>query len=78
MEHKNPEIREAAKLLKAKLEKLDEKRAILRAPELIALFDRIKTLPAGKARAEFGKEANSLKAELEKLVRESTVTGQVA
>lgn len=71
MEYKNPEIAKDAKLLKEKFEKLEEKRAILRAPELGALYERIKTLPAGKARAEFGREVNVLKAELESLVKKS-------
>ena len=71
MEYKSPEVKKAAQQLKAKFEKLENKRAILRAPELGALYDRIKTLPAGKARAEFGKEVNTLKSELKKLIRES-------
>lgn len=70
MEYRNPEVVKVAKQLKAKFEKLEDKRVILRAPELGALFDRIKTLPAGKQRAEFGREVNALKAELEKLVRQ--------
>lgn len=70
MEYKNPEIIKAAKQLKEKFEKLDEKRAILRAPELLALYERIKTLPQDK-RANFGKEVNALKTELESLVAES-------
>ncbi|HEY5549952.1 MAG TPA: phenylalanine--tRNA ligase subunit alpha [Candidatus Saccharimonadales bacterium] len=68
MVYKNPEIREAARRLKAKFDKLDDKPVILRAPELQALFDHIKTLPAGKARAEFGREVNQLKQELENLI----------
>jgi phenylalanyl-tRNA synthetase alpha chain len=71
MEYQNPEIRKAAGQLKKKFEALDDKRAILRAPELGALYDRIKELPAGEARASFGKEANSLKSELETMVRDS-------
>lgn len=71
MEYKNPEVVKVAKQLKDKLEKLEDKRAILRAPELGALYERIKTLPAGKKRAEFGREVNALKAELESLVKKS-------
>jgi phenylalanyl-tRNA synthetase alpha chain len=67
MEYKNREVRAAAKQLKQKFEKLEDKRAILRAAELQALFDRIKTLPA-KERAAFGKELNQLKNELESLI----------
>lgn len=73
MEYKVPEVRQAAKQLKLKLEKLEDKRAILRAPELLALFDRLKTLPE-KERAGFGKEINKLKAELQELVRQSQVS----
>ncbi len=68
MTHKNAEVASAAKKLLAKLDNLDNKRAILREPELAALFDRLKTLPAGKGRAEFGKEVNSLKKNLENLI----------
>ncbi|MDO8591634.1 MAG: phenylalanine--tRNA ligase subunit alpha [bacterium] len=77
MEYKNPEIAKVAKTLKAKFEKLEDKRAILRAPELGALYEHIKTLPAGKARGEFGREVNALKAELEKLIRK-TVTSNLS
>src|SRR3989344_2319894 len=74
MAYSNKEVRSAAKVLHEKLEKLEDKRAILKAPELGALYDRIKTLPAGKARAEFGREVNSLKAELEGLIKRSLST----
>lgn len=68
MEYKNPDVVKVVKQLKAKFDKLEDKRAILRSPELGALFERIKTLPTGKARADFGKEVNKLKQELEALV----------
>src|SRR3989344_4801155 len=74
MSYSNKEVRSAAKVLQQKLEKLEDKRAILKSPELGALYDRIKTLPAGKARAEFGQEVNSLKAELEGLIRKNLGT----
>ena len=70
MEYKNREIREAAKQLRSKFEKLEDKRAVLRDPELLALFDSIKNLPV-KERAGFGKEVNALKTELEELVKKS-------
>jgi phenylalanyl-tRNA synthetase alpha chain len=76
MEYKIPEIRKAAELLKSKLDKLEDKRAVLRAPELAALYEQIKLLPAGEARAKFGKEVNSLKAELEEMVRDSQKPAQ--
>jgi phenylalanyl-tRNA synthetase alpha chain len=71
MEYENSEVAKAAKTLREKFEALDDKRSILRAPELAALYDRIKELPAGKPRAEFGQEVNKLKSELEKLVKAS-------
>lgn len=69
MSYKNAEIAEVAAKLKTKLDKLEDKRTILRALELGALYARIKELPAGKPRAEFGQEVNALKAELEELVK---------
>lgn len=72
MEYKNKEIASAAKTLQKKLESTDDKRSVLRAPELTALYTQLKTLPAGKARADFGKEVNALKSELEKLAKESS------
>lgn len=71
MVYSNKEVQAVAKVLHEKLRKLDDKRAILRASELGALYKRIKTLPSGKARAEFGKEVNALKAELESLIKKS-------
>jgi phenylalanyl-tRNA synthetase alpha chain len=73
MEYKNPEVLRAAKALREKFESLDDKRLILRAPELSALYVRIKELPAGKPRAEFGQEVNRLKTELEKMVKSALV-----
>jgi phenylalanyl-tRNA synthetase alpha chain len=75
MSYKNPEIAKVAKTLLEKFEKLEDKRSILHAPELGALYERIKTLPADK-RASFGKEVNQLKAELEEFVRK-TVTSNL-
>ena len=74
MEYKIPEIRKAAERLKNKLQKLEDKRTILRAPELAGLYDQIKELPAGETRAKFGKEVNQLKNDLEELVRQSQKT----
>jgi phenylalanyl-tRNA synthetase alpha chain len=71
MEYRNPDIARAAKQLKAKFEQLDDKRSILRSPELAALYDQIKEIPSGEPRASFGKEANALKEELEEMVRAS-------
>jgi len=71
MAYAHREIETAAKKLKERFDKLDDKRAILRAPELTALYEQIKTFPAGKPRADFGQEVNALKTELEDLVRQS-------
>lgn len=76
MEYQNPEVIKAAKALMKKFESLDDKRAVLRAPELAALYDRIKLLPAGAARAAFGKEVNQLKQELQSLVLTATSNKQ--
>jgi phenylalanyl-tRNA synthetase alpha chain len=71
MEYKDAEVAKAAKLLHKKFESLEDKRAVLRAPELTGLYKRIKELPAGEARAKFGQEVNKLKTELEALVKQS-------
>jgi phenylalanyl-tRNA synthetase alpha chain len=68
MEYKNSEVAKVAKQLKRKFEEIEDKRAILRAPELAALFERIKTL-SPKDRADFGQEVNKLKNELEDMVK---------
>lgn len=73
MDYKSASVREAAKTLHEKLVRANDKKSILRSPELTALYERIKTLPAGKERAEFGREVNALKTELEKAVREAGV-----
>jgi phenylalanyl-tRNA synthetase alpha chain len=73
MAYEHEEIAKAASRLKEKFEQLEDKRQILRAPELAALYDRIKELPAGQPRAEFGKEVNKLKAEIEKLLKDSQI-----
>jgi phenylalanyl-tRNA synthetase alpha chain len=67
MDYKHEEVLAAAKQLKEKLASLNDKRTILRAPELGALYQLIKTLPPEK-RATFGQEVNQLKNELHSLV----------
>jgi phenylalanyl-tRNA synthetase alpha chain len=69
MEYQHQEVAKVAKLLLERLKTLNDKRAVLRAPELAALYDQIKVLPAGKPRAQFGQEVNRLKSELEQLVK---------
>jgi phenylalanyl-tRNA synthetase alpha chain len=63
----NPDIAHIATELKKKFETLKEKRDILKAPELKALYAHIKDVPATERRT-FGQAVNSLKEELETLV----------
>lgn len=65
MTYKIKEIAEVAEKLLAAYEK--DGSAVLRAPEIKALYERIKTLPA-EERGAFGKEVNELKQELESLI----------
>jgi phenylalanyl-tRNA synthetase alpha chain len=67
MDYKHEEVAAADKQLKERFATLEDKRAILRAPELSALYQLIKTLPAEK-RSTFGQEVNQLKNELQSLV----------
>jgi phenylalanyl-tRNA synthetase alpha chain len=67
MDYKHEEVAAAAKQLKEKLASLEDTRSILRAPELGALYESIKTLPQDK-RASFGQEVNALRSELQELV----------
>lgn len=67
MVYKNPEVVKAAAQLKVRFKKMEEKKAIRHAPELTALYRRLKTIPA-KERAEFGKEVNGLKQEIEQRI----------
>lgn len=62
-------------MLKARFAELPDKSDILKAIELKALFDELKTLPP-EQRANFGKEVNTLKSELAELVDESRVPSQ--
>lgn len=57
-------------MLKKRLAGADDKAAVLRAIELKALFDELKTLPPGE-RGAFGKEVNALRAELQELIDQS-------
>jgi hypothetical protein len=65
MSYQNPRVAKTAELLKQRLEK--DGAAVLRATELRALFDELKTLPP-EERGAFGKEVNALRAELQELV----------
>jgi hypothetical protein len=55
MSYQNPRVAETAKLLKERLKEAGNKSEILRAVELKALFDEIKTL-SPEERGPFGQE----------------------
>jgi len=67
MSYQNQKIADVAELLRSRLAETDDKASILKAAELRALYAEIPLL-ALEARAEFGKEINDLKLELEALV----------
>jgi phenylalanyl-tRNA synthetase alpha chain len=70
MSYQNPKIAAAADVLKKRLGDAQDKAEVLRATELKALFDEVKTLPPAK-RAAFGQEVNALRQELQTLVDQS-------
>lgn len=65
------DIQKTKDLLFKRLEALDDKRAILRAPELRALYGKIKDQPEDQ-RAAFGQAVNELKQELEEIISSSS------
>lgn len=67
MNYQNERISSIAQTLKDRLPELKNKQEILRATELKALYDELKTLPA-EERAAFGQEVNTLRQELQALV----------
>lgn len=70
MTYHNSKVAEFAKLLKKRLITLENKADILKAVELKALYDELKTLPA-EERGAFGKEVNALKTELRQLAADA-------
>ena len=66
------DIKKARNSLRTKFEKLDDKRQVLRDPELRALYDQIKLVDKNK-RAEFGSLVNQLKEEVESWISETKV-----
>lgn len=64
MTYQNPQIAEVAQLLNERFTGLDTKSEILRAVELKALYDQIRTLEPAE-RGPFGQELNQLRAELQ-------------
>lgn len=71
MKYTNTQVAAVAASLKKKLDGLDDKTAILRAPELRALYAQIPTLNEDQ-RASFGQEINRLKEELTDLIAKSS------
>lgn len=69
MAYQNSHIAETAELLKQRLPELANKADILRAVELKALFDELKTLPPDE-RAPFGAEVNQLRQELQGILKQ--------
>lgn len=72
MNYQNPKIAETAELLKTLMSSIENKSSIFRAAELRALNDEIKTLDPSQ-RAEFGRELNLLRQELQSLIDESPI-----
>ncbi len=70
MNYQNPKIAETAEVLKLRLDSLDNKRDILKATELRALYAEIPLLPS-QDRALFGKEINDLRSELQSIAEEA-------
>lgn len=70
MSYQYQKIAETAQLLKGRLDQMEDKGRILRAVELRALFDELKTLPP-EDRAAFGQEVNSLRQELQQIIEAS-------
>jgi len=64
MSYTNQQIAEAAEVLRKRYAELEDKSQIVKAVEIRALFDQIKTLPP-EERGVFGKEVNELKQEVE-------------
>lgn len=73
MTYSNTKIAEVAENLVARIETLDNKHDILKAIELKALFEAIKTLPPDQ-RGSFGKEVNALRQELTEAVARANIS----
>jgi phenylalanyl-tRNA synthetase alpha chain len=69
MNYRNDRINEVADALRRRFAEAEDKSEILRAVELKALFDELKTLPNDQ-KAGFGQELNALKNELQQMVAE--------
>lgn len=69
MHYQNPDIAAAAEQLSKRFAELAVKAEVLRASEFRALSDQLRILPP-EQRADFGRELNQLKAELQRQVAE--------
>ncbi len=67
MAYQNPHLAETADLLKKRFAELDNKADILKAVELKALFDELKTMPQ-EEKAGYGQAVNQLRQELVQMV----------
>ncbi len=76
MNYQNPDIARVAEELKNRLETLEDKRTVLRSPELKSLFDQLKTLPPDQ-KGMFGKEVNQLRQELEQQIENTGASNQL-
>lgn len=65
------EIQKTKELLLERLENLESKQTILRAPELRALYGKIKEQPE-EQRGAFGQAINELKQELEQQIADNS------
>ncbi|MDB5170361.1 MAG: Phenylalanine-tRNA ligase [Candidatus Saccharibacteria bacterium] len=75
MNYQNSRIAETAELLKSRLPELQNKADILKAVELRALFDELRTL-SPEEKAVFGQEMNALRGELTELVKGAQDEGE--
>jgi len=71
MNYDNPQVAETANLLRARFAELDDKRDILRAVEMKALFDGIREV-APEERSSYGQQVNQLRQELQAMVDDAT------
>ena len=69
MSYQNPHLTETADILKKRFAELEQKADILKAVELKALYDELKTLPPAD-RASFGQAVNNLRLELTQMIND--------
>ncbi len=77
MNYQNEEVAEVAALLKERFKALEDKKQILRTPEMRSLYDMLKRLNA-EDKGLFGKEVNILKNELEAMVENASSSSQLS